>query len=413
MMMSNHSRRQETTVPLDQRVVRALSRVTSTGMFIPVIDGLRFIAISSVFLYHLCGYVEVKVFGVAAGDLRMNDWLGLLLDRGWFGVNLFFVLSGFIIAIPFASHRLGPNGGERVSLKKYYLRRITRLEPPYIIHIVICFVLLMLVKDKTFGELWRHFLATLIYSHNIVYGGISIITAVTWSLEIEIQFYFIAPLIAAIFFVSNTLLRRGFLVALIITSAFVQPILRPHDTLSVLLYSHCFLTGFLLADVYLVSWKRQPVRTFRMDLWFAVASAALYFIVGHYEFVNWNPLGVFLACSMLFILCCGAFCGRTTTAVLSNRWIVVIGGMCYTIYLYHMHIYSLIGRLTKHLHVTDRLWVNILIQGFLIVPAMLLISGALFVLCEKPFMRREWPKTFFKEIRKWLVRMSQLKPEIN
>jgi len=119
MMMSNHSRRQETTVPLDQRVVRALSRVTSTGMFIPVIDGLRFIAISSVFLYHLCGYVEVKVFGVAAGDLRINDWLGLLLDRGWFGVNLFFVLSGFIIAIPFASHRLGPNGGGgRVSLKK-------------------------------------------------------------------------------------------------------------------------------------------------------------------------------------------------------------------------------------------------------------------------------------------------------
>lgn len=41
-------------------VYRALSRETSSGRFIPVIDGLRFIAISAVVLYHLLNYVIVK-----------------------------------------------------------------------------------------------------------------------------------------------------------------------------------------------------------------------------------------------------------------------------------------------------------------------------------------------------------------
>src|SRR5579864_3453549 len=121
------------------RIINALSRVTSSGAFIPVIDGLRFVAISSVFLYHLVGYVIAKS-PVACAEARMDTWLGVALDKGWFGVNLFFLISGFIISLPFAAHHLEQR--RPVSLRSYYLRRVTRLEPPFIICITICFVLL-------------------------------------------------------------------------------------------------------------------------------------------------------------------------------------------------------------------------------------------------------------------------------
>ena len=58
---------------------------------------------------------------------------------GFRGVELFFVISGFILGLPFAAHYL--KGAAPVSLRKYYLRRLTRLEPPYIVALLVLFIL--------------------------------------------------------------------------------------------------------------------------------------------------------------------------------------------------------------------------------------------------------------------------------
>src|SRR5689334_17092779 len=91
-------------------------RITSSGRFIPQIDGLRFLAISSVFLYHVHGYLTV-----GAGYAE-DGWWTRQLTTGHFGVQLFFGISGFILALPFASHHL--RGAKRVSLRGYFLRRL-------------------------------------------------------------------------------------------------------------------------------------------------------------------------------------------------------------------------------------------------------------------------------------------------
>src|SRR5690349_11306910 len=109
-----------------------LTRITSGGKFIPEIDGLRFIAIASVVAFHVYQYLLDRA-GIAPLGI-----LGTALHNGQRGVPLFFVISGFILGRPFADHYL--SGAPAPKLKEYYLRRLTRLEPPYIAALLAVFV---------------------------------------------------------------------------------------------------------------------------------------------------------------------------------------------------------------------------------------------------------------------------------
>ncbi len=167
-----------------------LSRVTSTGEFIPEIDGLRFIAIATVVFHHtLSMYLsnsgrspEVRTTAewFAAAE---QSWLVIPAYCGHFGVNLFFVISGFILALPFAKRVF--NEQNAPSLRSYYLRRVTRIEPPYLLSLIAIF----LIHWEQRGEgpqLIPNLIASLFYSHSLVYGRESLINGVTWSLEIEV-----------------------------------------------------------------------------------------------------------------------------------------------------------------------------------------------------------------------------------
>src|SRR3954462_11306684 len=102
-------------------------RITYSTSYLPEIDGLRFLAIFSVVvIMHISYYLNEKFYG---GDFVYNHYWKNFIIEGGVGVPLFFVISGFILALPFAKWRL--NGERQVRLKNYYLRRVTRLEPPY------------------------------------------------------------------------------------------------------------------------------------------------------------------------------------------------------------------------------------------------------------------------------------------
>src|SRR5579859_487680 len=128
-------------------------------------DGLRFVAIAMVVLFHLNGYLMVKTdFYAHAG----RGWLGTVATAGFHGVELFFIISGFILALPFAAHHL--SGGAPVSLRKYYLRRLTRLEPPYFVSIFLLLGISALTHRRITAPLYPHLLASLAYMHNMIYG---------------------------------------------------------------------------------------------------------------------------------------------------------------------------------------------------------------------------------------------------
>ena len=248
-----------------QRLVGRLRRITSSGRYLPEIDGLRFVAIFGVFLIHLRIYLANQAALPLATPVA-DDWLTRLADHGHYGVQLFFAISGFILALPFAAHHL--KGKPKVSLRSYYLRRVTRLEPPYLVSMALLFGLLVLA-GRSARELFPHLLASCLYVHNLVYGEGSAINWVAWSLEIEVQFYLLAPLLGELFRLRRRLVRRlaiaalGAAATLLVWGHKVYGYALPWTVLHELQF---FLVGFLLADVYLSDWDERPQGHWGWDL---------------------------------------------------------------------------------------------------------------------------------------------------
>ncbi len=372
-------------------LAQKLSRVTSTGELIPEVDGLRFIAISAVIFHHLIS-IYLPASGRAPEVRSYAEWMlasvqsGLvkLAYCGHFGVHLFFVISGFILALPFAKRAF--NGWAAPDLKSYYLRRVTRIEPPY----VICLLLLFCLHWRDTGDAagWLpNLIASLFYSHGLVFGRESVINGVTWSLEIEIQFYLLVPFLVHIFRVKQAALRRAVLLAAIIGgSLFSLNVIYPSGSarlpLTLLNFLQYFLTGFLLADLYLSYAGRVAERRLAWDA-VTIASGALMIAtllyIGDLYFLLPVMIGLFYI---------GCYLGRLSSAFVRLRWIVIIGGMCYTIYLYHVPLIAQMFVRTAWLTSLARPFaLDFLMQALLIVPVVLAICAWLFALTEKPFMR--------------------------
>jgi len=203
-------------------MTRVFSRVTTSGIFVPNFDGLRFIAIALVVLFHVWQEAQ-HMPGPAVPPTALFS----VVSVGWVGVTLFFAISGFVLALPFANHYL--NGARCSTLRQYYLRRLTRLEPPYIICLLAYFVMKAFILKQ--DGLFPHLLASLTYTHNAIYSDVSTINGLAWSLEVEVQFYLLAPLLAQVFRVSRPLVRRGLLVLGMVTAGILTNwVLAPKGT---------------------------------------------------------------------------------------------------------------------------------------------------------------------------------------
>jgi peptidoglycan/LPS O-acetylase OafA/YrhL len=191
-----------------------LSRITSSQrVFIPQIDGIRFLAIVAVIAYHVraIGSFHLTADHRAVEGDPVNDTFSI----GHYGVMLFFAISGFILALPFARQFLG--GLKKVSLRGYYLRRVTRIEPPYIIHLMVLalYCALVLRFQPSHPHLYhnkewaayaaKHLVASLGYSNGFIFGTHPYPNIVLWSLEVEVQFYLIAPFLGWLFKITTSI----------------------------------------------------------------------------------------------------------------------------------------------------------------------------------------------------------------
>lgn len=356
-------------------------------------DGLRFFAIAAVVVWHIGQIIgEAPYVHKTAFD---RDVVFRILHIGTIGVPLFFVISGFVLSLPFAEHYL--KGKPKPRIGKYFLRRVTRLEPPYILNLLLIFILLNRHDIFNVNSL-KHLLASMFYMHNAVYQAQSTVNFVAWSLEIEVQFYIIAPLLARMFIIRDTMLRRSTIAGAALLIVIIQSVahLPPfYAGLTLASQLQFFLMGFLLVDVYLVTWKQKPVHRFGWDIISIICSCLLALVL--FYNIGINLISPILILVMYF----GAFQGRLVSAIVRNRWIVVIGGMCYTTYLYHV---ILIGRfhykLTSHLYLTHSYTINTLLQVVLLSPIIIICSVLMFAFFEKPFMQRDWPRKWWSLLRR-------------
>jgi peptidoglycan/LPS O-acetylase OafA/YrhL len=380
---------------ITNKLLARLSRVTSSGAFLPEIDGLRFFAIAVVILHHINTLLErdspINFVSPFHDGVLYQFYL-----RGAFGVNLFFVISGFILSLPFAAQHL-VNGAKKVSLRAYYLRRVTRLEPPYLICIVIYFILkTTLVHLYGVYELLPHLGASAIYIHNILYGGINPISVVIWSLEVEVQFYILAPFIGSIYAISNRIMRWAtfLLVMLVIPLLSRYAGVRVTD-LNIIGNLSYFMMGFFLSDLYIVSWRQRPQRTYWWDFIGTMAWMTMTYALYTWRIAKTLPF-------LILIAYIGAFRGKIWNAIVRNRWLATCGGMCYTVYLFHGLILQFFNKLTLNMSVTHYYTPNLLLQTLILFPVTFICAAPIFLFIEKPFMYREWPARVWEKIREFL-----------
>lgn len=366
-------------------IISRFKRITSSGNYIPFIDGLRFIAIFPVVLTHIFYFIVIK--GNVPIETYESNWFNLMKNGGN-GVQIFFAISGFVLALPFISYYLGISE-KKISLKSYFIRRLTRLEPPYIISMVFFFVILVVVQGQKISELLPHLGASLLYIHNIIYGKGSDINTVAWSLEVEIQFYILAPLIFSIF--KRSLFQRRLV---IVFSIIVFAVLNTYFDIyyrTLLGQIHFFLMGVLAADIYLSKGSARSNNKLNNPLLFALSIFLLFFVDFKVGLLN---LSIFLI--GLFLLLLSSIQLNLKNKLLQNEWVCFTGGMCYSIYLIHYPLISFVGNiLIKYIN-TNSIVLEFILYCLIIIPIIFGCSLIFYLLFERPFMDKNWPKKIFK-----------------
>lgn len=161
------------------------------------LDGLRALAVTLVLLTH-----------------------GAVLAMGWIGVQLFFVLSGFLITRVLLADRAATQG-VGAYLGRFYTRRVLRIFPIYYAYLLLLSGAMLLVPQL--AKLREHLAPAFLYVYNL-YGAIeypqhSRMLVHLWSLSVEEQFYLLWPLAIALISARR---QRSLAIALIVAA----PILR-------------------------------------------------------------------------------------------------------------------------------------------------------------------------------------------
>lgn len=276
------------------------------------LDGLRACAILAVFLRHALGF-----------------------KSAWMGVDLFFILSGFLITGILLSKKKG-----RISsyLASFYSKRIRRILPPYI--------LLLLVASAVFGTWWhRHWYMYLGATNLFQTLNLSQPAALgpLWSLGVEEQFYFVWPFV--VFFWKEAWVAR-FAILLIVLAPVLRVFCTPlfHDALPI--YTGTPFRMDLLASGALVAivWRRhrQAVETWgRYGIVLSVLGIAGFQATQKFAHLyqasntRWSNFLIY-ECSL--VICLGIFLWALSgwkVGILEWGPLKYIGRISYSMYLIH------------------------------------------------------------------------------
>lgn len=327
------------------------------------LDLLRLLAALSVVLFHY-------LFRGAAADGYLATGYPEAAPYaiyGYFGLNLFFMISGFVIAWS-AEGRGAP---------AFAVARFARLYPGFVACMTITFFVTVFFGMPPFAATWQQYGANLTMFAPAL--GQPFMDGVYWTIVLEIVFYgWVAlALLAGIF--DRWKLP---LVALWLALAMLNEYALDNDTLRLALvteYAPCFVIGILMHHV---TAHGRSVEALLLLATAAVMSSSATqplrdWMIGHYG-IGLSDTALFAANGTIIALFTAAAFARRL--VPGSALVLLLGGMTYPLYLLHQHIgYIALNLLTPEL---DK-W-----GAFAaVLTAMLILSAAIWALVERPAQR--------------------------
>lgn len=301
-----------------------IQRPTWLPSYIPELDGLRGIAVLAVVVYH-------------CHPRLVGTWIYSASLWGWAGVNLFFVLSGFLITSILLASREKPH-----YFRNFYGRRVLRIWPVYVLLLVVVYLeapwfiglpILMAIRTAP----W---LAYIFFLQNLFHLALPPALGPTWSLAIEEQYYFLwAPTVR--------LLNRPWMLACTLSAALIaSPMIRlahPHwlTATHTLIHLDGIAWGSLLAlTLHTVQWTRRVwigLGLCGMAIGFATAAT----IAGGTAFLD-SALAVGFAGAILAaIASTGA--RNPLNVALSRGPLAFYGRISYGLYMIHIAVFIFFG----------------------------------------------------------------------
>ena len=364
-----------------------------------VLTGIRGWAALWVFLYHVWSMSGHPEFRVPLAGISLD--FTPMLSIGGAGVTIFFVLSGFLLAIPFAEWQSGLR--PRPPLDRYFLRRVMRVFPAYYVQLAILLLIAVWVPGQYSiddgGSLFRHLL--MLFTPPPL--GTLPINGVWWTLPIEFSFYLVLPLLALLLrpgrwwmllagsMTTMYLWRRGMVVYLDDASIPERVVATYQLPGSMDAFGLGMLAALLYVNrSYLPEWLLPRMNLGRLGLLgLALVLAAIYWLptkrheywADNPVFYLWTPA---LVLGVATIIYAGVGGGRVINRLFANRFMVYAGLVSYSYYLWHFPVLNwIVG--TKWFQAIESarfLWL-LLISA----PIIFVISMLSYVLVEVPGMR--------------------------
>jgi peptidoglycan/LPS O-acetylase OafA/YrhL len=355
------------------------------------LDGLRGIAILMVLAFH--GVFQLQPSSKILSEL-------LILGRlSWSGVDLFFVLSGFLIGGILLDVRDSPN-----YFKTFYLRRAYRILPLYTV-VLVLFSLRFVHRAAgplgSFSDSQIPWFSYLTFTQNLWMAGLGTFgagtMAVTWSLAVEEQFYLSAPLVLR-------MITRERLLVVLLTIIGGAPLLRTilylgfrqwrfADYVLMPCRADALSLGVLVALLVRTPrwWKLvlENTQMLRTATWVLLAGLGVLTISGSASSGSMATIGYsWLAClyaCILLIAVAGA--SRRLRYVLLNPVLMRLGTLAYATYLFHLPFMEatrrVLGLRFAYASEANQFW-----GGWLGIGLALIFAMLSWKYIEQPLLRR-------------------------
>jgi len=335
---------------------------------IGAIEGLRGIAVAWVVLFH---YFAVRSGSGADpwnGFVAAHPPLATLVRHGYLGVDLFFLITGFLLVLPWERHRrlgLAPPRAQ-----PFYARRIRRIVPAYYVHLAVLFLVFVpLLWSPVSWRIDTRYLLTSVAAHATflhyatpVTSGSLNINGALWTLALEAQYYLLLPLFAWAFVRSPLPWIAGFVMVAVLwhfgASHGLAPLVAwemrlgspwnvPEAAVRHLLetqlpgYLAHFALGIALGLAWMAGRERTATRGTRIASAFLALASIATLVASYGGFLPSDPAWSWLTTVALFV---GALqwplvaAPRVGGRILGAAPLRSVGRISYSMYLYHLPV---------------------------------------------------------------------------
>lgn len=350
------------------------------------LDHLRALAIIFVFFFHY--YI------VSGGQ---PEWLPKVASFGWIGVDLFFVLSGFLIS---SQLFVQIKQEQKISFKRFFIKRIFRIIPAFLVTVSIYFCVPFFREKEALPPLWKF----LIFTQNL---GLNLKDFGTfshcWSLCVEEHFYLFLPIILILLQFTNSIKKSYWLLIALFLFGFATRIYsfnqlylpKIEDENSWMYwYKFIYYPTYNRLDGLLIGVSIAVIYVFKPNLWnqlskfgnqFILLSLCLltsaYFLCEDQQTFNASIFGFPLIALGFGFMVLGAISPTSFLYKWNSKMTTFIATLSFSIYLTHKGIIHMTNKLLETLKIDSNLTMMISIVTCLLGAYLLNLT------IEKPFMK--------------------------